>query len=99
MVLLCGKDGIMTTTRGVKLDEATQQRLAALAHIRDRSPHWLMRTAIEMYLEREENYEREKAEDMERWERYQLTGKAIAHDMAASWLGNLAQGKVAPCPQ
>ena len=61
-------------TKSIKLDATTWQRLAALARIRDRSPHWLMCKAIETFSDREENYERKKREDMERWERYQLTG-------------------------
>ncbi len=89
----------MPQTKGVKLDEKTQQRLAALARIRDRSPHWLMCKAIETYLEREEKYEREKREDMERWEHYLLTGEAVSHDKATAWLKNLAQGKVTSCPK
>ncbi|MEI8186278.1 MAG: ribbon-helix-helix domain-containing protein [Chlorobiaceae bacterium] len=70
----------MSPTKGVKLYDTTQQRLAALARIRDRSSHWLMCRAIESFLDREEHYEREKREDMERWERYQLTGVAISHE-------------------
>jgi len=89
----------MAKTKGVKLDAATQERLEALAQIRDRSPHWLMRTAIELYLEREDQYEREKREDLERWQHYQLTGNAIPHDKAARWLNDLAKGKVTPCPK
>jgi predicted transcriptional regulator len=89
----------MTQTKGVKLDADVQRRLTALAHIRDRSPHWLMCKAIETYLEREEKFEREKREDMERWERYQLTGVAVPHEKAAAWLDKLAQGKVASCPK
>ncbi|MEI7694296.1 MAG: ribbon-helix-helix domain-containing protein [Chlorobium sp.] len=92
-------DLIMSQTKGVKLNDATQQRLANLARIRDRSPHWLMCKAIEIFLEREENYEREKLEDMERWEHYQLTGVAIPHEKAAAWLENLGEGKVMPCPK
>jgi len=92
-------DFVMSQTKGVKLDDSTRQRLAALARIRDRSPHWLMCKAIETYLDREEDYEREKCEDMDRWERYQLTGEAIAHEKAAAWLENLAQGKVTACPK
>lgn len=84
----------MSKTKGVKLDESTRQRLEALARIRDRSPNWLMCRAIETYLDREEKYEQEKLEDMERWERYQLTGEAVSHEKAAEWLENLAQGKV-----
>ena len=97
--LLLKGDLVMSQTRGVKLDDTTQQRLAALARIRDRSPHWLMCRAIETFLEREENYEREKREDMERWERYQLTGEAIPHEQATAWLENLSKGKVMSCPK
>jgi len=89
----------MSQTRGVKLSDATQQRLLALARLRDRSPHWLMCKAIETFLDREEKYEQEKREDMERWERYQLTGDAVSHDKAAEWIENLAQGKVTACPR
>ena len=89
----------MSKTKGVKLDDTTEQRLAALARIRDRSPHWLMCKAIETFLDREEKYEQEKREDMERWERYQLTGDAVSHEKAAEWIENLAQGKVKACPK
>jgi predicted transcriptional regulator len=88
-----------TTTQGVKLDEETRRRLRALGKLRKRSPHFLMREAIESYLEREESYEHEKREDMERWERYELTGEAVSHDVAGEWLRNLAQGKAAACPR
>ena len=89
----------MSKTKGVKLDDTTEQRLAALARIRDRSPHWLMCKAIETFLDREEKYEQEKGEDMERWERYQLTGDAVSHEKAAGWIEKLAQGKVTACPK
>ena len=89
----------MTATRGIKLDEQTHARLKALAELRDRSPHWLMKTAIVEYLDREEAYEREKREDMARWERYQLTGEAVPHDQVSAWLTSVAEGKPRPCPQ
>lgn len=89
----------MATTQGIKLDDDTQSRLKVLGEKRHRSPHWLMRTAIERYLELEENYEREKSEDMLRWEQYQLTGDAVDNDVVEAWLGNLAHGKVAPWPR
>ena len=89
----------MSNTKGVKLDDTTRQRLETLARIRDRSPHWLMCRAIETYLDREEKYEQEKREDMERWEQYQLTGVAVSHEKAAEWLEKLAQGKVSACPR
>jgi predicted transcriptional regulator len=89
----------MAATQGIKLDDDTRKRLKALGEIRHRSPHWLMCTAIQAYLEREEAYEQEKQEDMERWERYQLTGAAISHDTATQWLEKLANGTNAPCPK
>ena len=83
----------MSTTQGIKLDEDTQARLRALAEKRNRSPHWLMRTAIESYLKREEQYEAEKAEDMARWEEYVLTGNAMAQEKVETWLHDLANNK------
>ena len=88
----------MTTTIGIKLDEHTKERLKQLGEARSRSPHWLMRFAIQQFLDREENYEREKREDMERWERFQLTGQAVSHDTAAAWLTKLAEDEDGPCP-
>lgn len=83
----------MATTQGIKLDDETQRRLKDLAAKRDRSPHWLMRTAIDNYLEHEEKYELEKSEDMKRWENYELTGQAIDNTSVKTWLQKLADGK------
>lgn len=83
----------MATSQGIKLDDNTKQRLKALAAQRKRTPHWLMRTAIEDYLNKEEQYEKEKAEDMARWEEYLNTGNAINQEKAEKWLKSLAAGK------
>ena len=76
----------MSETLGVKLDETTRKRLKALGELRNRSPHWLMKQAIEAYLDREERYEREKREDLEEWENYLLTGEAIPQEKVLAWL-------------
>lgn len=89
----------MASTQGIKLDEDIKQRLKDLGKIRDRSPHWLMRAAIEDFLDREERYELEKREDQERWERYQLTGEAVSHEDALKWMDSLIRGENAPCPK
>ncbi len=65
------------STVGVKLDDETRERLKRLGEAKDRSAHWLMKEAIERYLEDEEHYEREKAEDRERWRRYVETGRVV----------------------
>jgi len=88
-----------TINPGVKLDEALHARLKALGALKERTPHWLMRTAIEEYLEREEAAEREKQEDMERWQRYQLTGHAVLHDPVATWLDSIGTDHELPCPK
>ncbi|MEC5343709.1 trifunctional transcriptional regulator/proline dehydrogenase/L-glutamate gamma-semialdehyde dehydrogenase [Brenneria populi] len=41
-----------STTMGVKLDEATRERIKAAAQRIDRTPHWLIKQAIFHYLER-----------------------------------------------
>jgi predicted transcriptional regulator len=89
----------MAVTQGIKLDEETRNRLKSLAKKRNRSPHWMRRTAIESYLVREENYEREKNEDMLRWEEYQLTGKAIGQETVEKWLDDLSKHKITPWSQ
>lgn len=81
----------MSTTQGIKLDEDTTKRLKKLAQQRNRSAHWVMRTAILDYLDREEHYERERKEDIERWERYVLTGKAISEEEADLRLKSLLE--------
>jgi predicted transcriptional regulator len=86
----------MATTQGIKLDETTQKRLKDLAEKRSRSPHWLMKTAIEDYLTREERYEKEKTEDIEAYEEYVGTGRAIDHETVMTWLKDLADGKNKP---
>lgn len=89
----------MATTQGIKLDDNTRNRLKILAAQRQRSPHWLMRTAIEDYLQREEHYEQDKSEDEQRWANYQLTGKAVDQQEIEQWLDDLSKHRVRPCPQ
>lgn len=79
-----------TPTIGVKLDDEIRERLKRLGERRDRSPHWLMKTAIREYLEREERWEREREEDEERWQHYVETGAFIAHADMMQWLEGLA---------
>ncbi|MCF6256114.1 MAG: toxin-antitoxin system [Gammaproteobacteria bacterium] len=79
-----------TTTMGVKLDEDVRERLKVLGNIKERTPHWLMKKAIEEYLVKEEVNEREKQEDMVRWQRYQDTGEHLSHDEVRTRLTRLA---------
>ena len=89
----------MSTTFGVKLDAETQQRLKAVASSLDRAPHWVMKTALNHYLERQEAFLREKKQDDDRWRRFQQTGQAIEQERVMQWLDALAAGHKEPCPK
>jgi predicted transcriptional regulator len=80
-----------TTTMGLKLDDETRARLKKLGELKQRSSHWLMKEAIHRYLDAEERYEREKAEDLARWQRYLDTGTAVPHETVKSRLDELAK--------
>lgn len=84
---------------GIKMDEALKRRLKALGELRDRSPHWIAKKAIEEYLDREEAYEAQKREDMDRWGQYVLTGAYVSQERMDAWLRELAEGRDAPCPE
>ena len=79
----------MSTTLGVKVEEDLRDRLKVLGGQKDRSTHWLIKKAIEQYLVREEAVERERLEDLQRWECYQTTGEAMPNEQAIAWLDEL----------
>lgn len=82
-----------TTTLGIKVDAKTRERLKALGRKKDRATHWLIKKAIDEYLAREEQLERERREDEKRWERYEATGEAVPNEKVLAWLDELAAGK------
>jgi len=86
------------TTMGVKLDEETRNRLKALAETRRRSAHWLMKEAINQYLEREEEIERRNREADEAWKEYQRTGQSVSHETMSAWLDSWGTDQEGPYP-
>ena len=86
------------TTMGVKLDEETRDRLKALAEARRRSAHWLMKEAINQYLEREEDIEQRNREADEAWAEYRKTGQFMSHEAMSAWLDTWGTDKEGPCP-
>jgi predicted transcriptional regulator len=89
----------MSSPQAVKLDDATKKRLQELGELKDRSPHWLMKTAIEEYVNREEQYERQKQEDFQRWDRYVLTGEVYTHEQVQKIFKDLAAGRAVSWPK
>jgi len=81
------------STVGIRLDDDTQERLKALGKQRDRSPHYLMKAAIEAYLDQEEALEAEKALLQERWAQFELTGETIPQSDMKSWAASLGSKK------
>ena len=85
-------------TTSLKLDEKTKSRLQYLADKRRRSTHWLMREAIEQYVEREEKREQFRQEALAAWAEYQATGLHVTAEEADAWLAQLEAGEDAKPP-
>ena len=86
-----------TTTTSLKLDTQTKERVQRLAAVRRRTPHWILREAVEQYVEREEARERLRQDALAAWNHYQETGLHVTAAEADAWLAKLEAGKrVAP---
>jgi predicted transcriptional regulator len=84
----------------VKLDAALQVRVQQLATARRRSAHWIMREAIQQYVEREEAQESFKHEALAAWTEYQATGLHLTGAEIRTWLrtwGTDAETEVPVC--
>ncbi len=90
---------VKMTTMGVKLDDEVRTRLKALGEGRDRTPHWLMKTAITEFLDREEKLDIRNKEADEALIEYQSTGEYVSHDNMEKWLKTWGTDKESECPQ
>jgi predicted transcriptional regulator len=77
----------------LKLDETLKGRVQHLANVRRRSAHWIMREAIQQYVEREEQREAFKRDAMHAWNQYQATGRHVTAEDADAWLAKLGNGE------
>jgi predicted transcriptional regulator len=87
------------STTSLKLDGALKVRIHRLASARRRSPHWLMREAVEQYVEREEKREQLRQDALAAWAGYQTTGLHVTAREADAWLAKLEAGKHAVIPK
>lgn len=87
------------STTSLKLDSATKDRVQRLASARRRSPHWIMREAVEQYVEREEKREQFRQDALAAWADYQSTGLHLTAREADDWLAKLEAGKRAAVPK
>ena len=84
------------STVGLRLSEETRHRLEALGKVRERTPHYLMKTAVERFLDTEEALEAERQLAKSRWRKYELTGQSIDQSEIEAWAGELDAGPETP---
>jgi predicted transcriptional regulator len=87
------------STTSLKIDSETKARIQRLADSRRRSPHWIMREAVEQYVAREEKREQLRQDALAAWNSYQSTGLHATADEANAWLEKLEKGKDVATPK
>lgn len=87
------------STTSLKLDLKVKKRIQRLASSRRRSPHWIMREAIEQYVEREEKREQLRQDALAAWTNFQTTGLHVTAEEADAWLAKLEAGEDAAPPK
>jgi predicted transcriptional regulator len=88
-----------TSTTSLKLDSDMKERVQKLAASRRRSPHWIMREAVEQYVLREEKREQLRQDALAAWVHFQATGLHATAEEADAWLAQLEAGKDAVPPE
>jgi predicted transcriptional regulator len=86
------------TVTSIKLDPSIKKRLQKLAAAQRRTAHWIVREAVEEYVDREEKREKFRQDTLAAWENYQATGLHVTAAEADAWLLKLASGKKAKRP-
>ena len=88
-----------TPTTSLKLDPEIKDRVQRLAAARRRSAHWVMREAVEQYLEREEKRQQVHQDALAAWADYEATGLHATAEEADAWLAKLEAGEEAVAPE
>lgn len=83
----------------VKLDLDIRERMKRLAEARHRTTHWMMREAIQQYIEREEKREAFRQDGIRAWNEYQATGLHVTLENADAWLAKLEAGQDVEPPE
>jgi predicted transcriptional regulator len=88
-----------TSTTSLKLDSEMKDRVQRLAAARRRSAHWVMREAVEQYVEREEKRQEFHQDALAAWADYQATGLHVTAGEADFWLAKLEASEDAAAPE
>ena len=79
-----------TATTSLKINSELKERVQQLAKARRRTPHWIMREAVEQYVSREEKREQFRQDTLASWAEYQATGLHVTAAEANEWLAKLS---------
>lgn len=83
----------------VKIEDGLKERIHNLANARQRSSHWIMRQAIQEYVEREEKREQFHQDAIHSWEKYQADGLHVTHAEVEQWFAQLEAGEDVEMPK
>jgi len=89
----------MAKPTSLKLDDDLKERVEQLASVRRRSAHWVMREAIEQYVEREEKREALRQDTLRAWEEFRATGLHATAEEVERWLASWGSEKELPPPE
>lgn len=87
-----------TGTVTVKLGPSDRERIASLANLKKRTPHYLMKEAILEYVQREEARQNFIKAAQTSFEHYKETGLHITLDAFSTWVDELQNKPDAPLP-
>lgn len=80
----------------VKLDPSDRERIASLATLKKRTPHYLMKEAILEYVQREEARQNFIKAAETSFEHYKETGLHITLDEFSAWVDDVQKNSDAP---
>jgi predicted transcriptional regulator len=83
----------------VKLERSEQDRLRALAEAKNRTPHYLMKEAIQAYLIKEEVDARFVQAAKDSLAHFKQTGEHISLDEFSAWAKEIKINPSAPFPE
>lgn len=89
----------MVTATSIKLDDELKGRVQHLAEARRRTPHWIMREAIEQYVDREEKREALNRDTLKAWDEFQATGLHATAEEVDKWLASWGTENELPPPE
>jgi predicted transcriptional regulator len=82
----------------VKLEDSERERLKSLAVAKKRTPHYIMREAIQQYLDQEEAEQRFIQVAQESLAEFKKTGEHITLNEFSAWVQEVKQNSHTPMP-